>query len=128
MYFICCLADCGPIPQPFKILLYNREGWLCVCGVLYSFPFVWSVVVYLPNGGVYLPLKNPIYKVYFICYVVLGLASVPCRSFRGFWVLLLLDLGTEDGPSVCIKLRSTLTTVAFLQSNLNLGVHGSDEF
>ena len=37
-------------------------------------------------------------------------------------MLLLLDLGTEDGPSVCTKLRSTLTTVAFLQANLKLGV------
>ena len=38
--------------------------------------------------------------------------------FFFFWVLLLLDLGTEDGPSVCTKLHSTLTTVAFLQTNL----------
>ena len=38
-------------------------------------------------------------------------------------MLLLLDLGTEDGPSVRTKLRSTLTTVAFLQANLKLGVH-----
>ena len=42
-------------------------------------------------------------------------------------MLLLLDLGTEDGPSVCTKLHSTLTTVAFLQANLKLGVRGSDE-
>ena len=42
-------------------------------------------------------------------------------------MLLLLDLGTEDGPSVRTKLHSTLTTVAFLQANLKLGVHGSDE-
>ena len=42
-------------------------------------------------------------------------------------MLLLLDLGTEDGPSVHTKLHSTLTTVAFLQANLKLGVHGSDE-
>ena len=37
-------------------------------------------------------------------------------------MLLLLDLGTEDGPSVRTKLCSTLTTVAFLQANLKLGV------
>ena len=37
-------------------------------------------------------------------------------------MLLLLDLGTEDGPSVHTKLHSTLTTVAFLQANLKLGV------
>ena len=42
-------------------------------------------------------------------------------------MLLLLDLGTEDGPSVRTKLHSTLTTVAFLQANLKLGLHGSDE-
>ena len=42
-------------------------------------------------------------------------------------MLLLLDLGTEDGPSVRTKLRSTLTTVAFLQANLKLGVHSYDE-
>ena len=42
-------------------------------------------------------------------------------------MLLLLDLGTEDEPSVCTKLCSTLTTVVFLQANLKLGVHGSDE-
>ena len=33
-------------------------------------------------------------------------------------MLLLLGLGTEDGPSVHTKLCSTLTTVAFLQTNL----------
>ena len=38
-------------------------------------------------------------------------------------MLLLLDLGTEDGPSVRTKLHSTLTTVVFLQANLKLGVH-----
>ena len=32
------------------------------------------------------------------------------------------------GPQSIQNLRSTLTTVAFLQSNLNLGVLGSDEF
>ena len=37
-------------------------------------------------------------------------------------MLLLLDLMTEDGSSVCTKLRSTFTTVAFLQANLKLGV------
>ena len=42
-------------------------------------------------------------------------------------MLLLLDLETEDGPLVRTKLRSTLTTVAFLQANLKLGVRGSDE-
>ena len=42
-------------------------------------------------------------------------------------MLLLLDLGTEDGPSVHTKLHSTLTTVAFLQANLKLGLCGSDE-
>ena len=42
-------------------------------------------------------------------------------------MLLLLGLGTEDRPSVHTKLCSTLTTVAFLQANLKLGVHGSDE-
>ena len=31
------------------------------------------------------------------------------------------------GPQSIQNLRSTLTTVAFLQSNLNLGVRGSDE-
>ena len=31
------------------------------------------------------------------------------------------------GPQSIQNLRLTLTTVAFLQSNLNLGVHGSDE-
>ena len=31
------------------------------------------------------------------------------------------------GPQSVQNLRSTLTTVAFLQSNLNLGVHGFDE-
>ena len=80
MYFICCLSDCGLTPQPFKILLYNREGWLCVCGVLSGFTFAWSVVVNLPNSGVYLPLEDPIYKVYFICYVVLKLAPITCNT------------------------------------------------
>ena len=42
-------------------------------------------------------------------------------------MLLLVGLGTEDGPSVHTKLRSTLTTVVFLQTNLKLGVRGSDE-
>ena len=37
-------------------------------------------------------------------------------------MLLLLDLGTEDGPSVHTKLHSTLTTVVFLQASLKLGV------
>ena len=60
------------------------------------------------------------------CHSRVGICTLP--KFRGFWVSLLLDLGTEEGPSVCTKLRSTLTTVVFLQSNLNLGVHGSDEF
>ena len=32
------------------------------------------------------------------------------------------------GPQSVQNLHSTLTTVAFLQSNLNLGVLGSDEF
>ena len=31
------------------------------------------------------------------------------------------------GPWSVQNLHSTLTTVAFLQSNLNLGVHGFDE-
>ena len=31
------------------------------------------------------------------------------------------------GPQSIQNLRSTLTTVAFLRSNLNLGVCGSDE-
>ena len=31
------------------------------------------------------------------------------------------------GPQSIQNLRSTLTTVAFLQSNLNLGVRGFDE-
>ena len=43
-------------------------------------------------------------------------------------MLLLLGLGTEDGPSVRTILCSTLTTVAFLQANLKLGVCGFDEF
>ena len=87
MYFFSYLSGCGLIPQPFKILLYNREGWLCVCGVLSSFPFAWSVVVNLPNSGVYLPLKSPIDKVYFICYVVLKLAPVSCNTLANICVI-----------------------------------------
>ena len=56
-----------------------------------------------------------------------GVCICILQKFREFLVLLLLDLGTEDGPSVHTKLRSTLTTVAFLQTNLKLGVRSCDE-
>ena len=55
-----------------------------------------------------------------ICHSRVAICTL--QKFREFWVLLLLDLGTKDGPSVCTKLCSTLTTVAFLQANLKLGV------
>ena len=55
------------------------------------------------------------------CHSMVGICTL--QKFSEFWVLLLLDLGTEDGPSVHTKLCSTLTTVAFLQTNLKLGVH-----
>ena len=51
-----------------------------------------------------------------ICLSMVGTCTL--QKFREFWVLLLLDLGTEDGPSVRTQLRSTLTTVVFLQTNL----------
>ena len=50
------------------------------------------------------------------CHFRVGICTL--QKFREFWVLLLLDLGTEDGPSVHTKLHSTLTTVALLQTNL----------
>ena len=117
MYFISYLSGCGLILQPLKILLYNQEGWLCVCGVLSSFPFALSIVVNLPNSGVYLSLKSPIYKVYFICYNVLKLAPVSCKLWQIF-VSLPLNLGTEDGPLVHTKLHSSLAIVASLKTNL----------
>ena len=55
-----------------------------------------------------------------ICHSRVGICIL--QKFWEVWVLLLLDLGTEDGPSVRTKLRSTLTTVVFLQANLELGV------
>ena len=37
-------------------------------------------------------------------------------------MLLLLDLGTEDGPSVCTKIVLNLDYCSVLQTNLKLGV------
>ena len=123
MYFICCLSGCGMGPTTFfKILIEQMWGVGCVFTVSCPAFLAWSVVANLPNNGVLLHLQNLICKDYFIWIAILGLASVPCRSFRKFWVLLLLDLGTENGPSVHMKLHSTLTTVAFLWANLKLGV------
>ena len=76
-------------------------------------PFLdWSVVVKHPNNGVLLHLQKSFDINYFTVFVEPWLASVPCKYLGNFWMALLLDLGTEDGPSVYTKIRSTLTTVA----------------
>ena len=46
---------------------------------------------------------------------------------ENFGVIVFRLLGLRMGPQSVQNLRSTLTTVAFLQSNLNLGVCGFDE-
>ena len=45
----------------------------------------WSVVVNVPNNGVLLRLQNLVELNYFIGFVVLWLASVPCRCLEKFW-------------------------------------------
>ena len=46
---------------------------------------------------------------------------------ENFRVIVFRFSGLRIGPQSVQNLCSTLTTVAFLQSNLNLGVHGFDE-
>ena len=50
-----------------------------------------------------------------------------CRNLRKFGCYCFQVLGTEDGPSVRTKFALNLDYCSFLQSNLNLGVHGFDE-
>ena len=56
------------------------------------------------------------------------MVSVLSRCLEKYWGAKVFDLGTEDGSSVLSKLCSTLTTVAFLRTILNLGVCGFDDF
>ena len=59
---------------------------------------VCSVVVNLPNNGVSLCLQNLVDLNYFIGFVVLWLASVPCRCLEKFWGADDLIWGLRMGP------------------------------
>ena len=99
---------------------------MCVCSILSGFfwPCLWWPI--FPTMVFYCVCKNHLIKINpFDLPSRIGICIL--QKFRKFLVLLLLDLGTEDGPSVHTKLCSTLTTVAFLQTNLKLDVFGADE-
>ena len=115
--FVFCLSDCGVNPQPFKIWLYHREGWLCVCGVLSSFfwPGLWWLIF-------------PTMVSYCICKILLVRVILFDLAFRGWYRCLVevteilgvivFDLGTEDGSSVHTKIALNLDYCSFLMNYL----------